>query len=258
MALLAVAVVLLPNPPAATADARRYIATKVLRNGKLETRSGIAWMNRTGAIVNISATEYRRRTGTRYLRTTRVPAKWKDAAIDHVFTKNGVRFFEPFPDDAPQYRAAVDAIVQGATAPVYIKRINKKVGRGLFAAENIKAGDVIGAYAGVVKSPRDACRSDYAWSLPLLLGKPGTDPGKPGKGRAELWPSLDGVDGNYLRFVNHSPDGLNVRPYQLFHQGMWHVIYRATRDIPKDAQLLTSYGQGYFSQRPGAELNLTP
>ena len=54
---------------------------------------------------------------------------------------------------------------------MYIKRVNKQVGRGLFAADTIRAGDVIGAYAGVVTDPRRARESDYVWQLSMLLAR---------------------------------------------------------------------------------------
>lgn len=256
LSLPMVGLVVVLQSPAVAADGRQHTSTKVIRGGQLETQPGISWMNRKGVIELISAKEYQRRTGTRYFQTVKVPGKWRELPIDEEYhKKHGCLMAPTIVEGDPQYRAAVDAVEKGATAPVYIKRVNRRVGRGLFAADAIRAGDVIGAYAGVVKSRGESRDSDYAWTLSTLVGKPGTNPKEPW-GRAWWIATVDGSNGNYLRFVNHSPPKQNVELNYFFHQGMWHAMYRATRDIQKGSQLLTDYGPSYFMARQGVETEL--
>ena len=123
-------------------------------------------------------------------------------------------------------------------APMYLKWISNIVGYGVFAAKNIKKGDFIGEYFGVLREmKRDCDNLDYAWYYTL----DGVD------GEKLI---VDGKDyGNELRFINHSNNPNTSRIDVLSKDNILHIVYKADRDIPKDTELTVSYGQGYFTSR---------
>jgi hypothetical protein len=135
-----------------------------------------------------------------------------------------------------------ESIEKGNLAPIYIKRINERLGFGVFAADEIKKDDFIGEYTGVVQIPeKDAGgemeegghESDFSW---YYLDKI--------KGGPEL--EINGrLEGNEMRFVNHS-DNFNVGVEHTIHDGYWIIFFKAARDIQKDEQLLISYGDDYW------------
>lgn len=55
--------------------------------------------------------------------------------------------------------------------------------------------------------------------------------------------------GNYHRFVNHDIKNQNVRAIVTPCRNRWYVIYVSSKPIPKDTELLTSYGAAYFDTR---------
>jgi len=135
-------------------------------------------------------------------------------------------------------------IEKGNLAPVYIKRINERLGFGVFAADKIKKDDFIGEYTGVVQIPeKDAgeemeqggYESDFSWYyLDKIKGGPDLE--------------INGrLEGNEMRFVNHS-DNFNVKVEHTIHDGYWIIFFKAARDIQNDEQLLISYGDDYWDE----------
>ncbi len=126
-------------------------------------------------------------------------------------------------------------------APVYIKKINDKIGFGLFANSQIKKDDYIGEYTGVVQIAEEktefydngSYETDFSWDFPDEVDS------------VEL--EINGrLEGNELRFVNHDiNDNLNVE--HTLHNGQWLIFFTAKRDIDKDEQLFVHYGDEYWS-----------
>lgn len=129
----------------------------------------------------------------------------------------------------------VESISNHYQAPVYIAFIGDDVGHGVFAEENIKKGQMIGEYTGIVKPVNFSNRVedfDYAWGFP-----------HPTKY------VIDSKDaGNFTRFVNHS-NHPNVEMMYVPIDNKWHLIYVANQDIKKDQQLLADYGRPYWRGR---------
>jgi len=129
-------------------------------------------------------------------------------------------------------------------APVYIKRIDKHIGHGVFAADIIKKDDFIGEYTGVVQvageeSGRElgggGYESDFSWYyLDDIEGGPVLEIN-----------SL--LAGNEMRFVNHST-APNVDVEHMLHLGLWVIFFKAARDIKSGEQLLISYGEDYWDE----------
>ena len=126
-------------------------------------------------------------------------------------------------------------------ASVYIKKINDKVGYGIFAAESIKKDDFIGEYAGVIQKAEKyteffedgGYETDFSWDYPDETGT------------VEL--EINGrLEGNELRFVNHNVNhNLNVE--HTLHKGQWLIFFTAKQDIEIDEQLFVHYGSEYWS-----------
>lgn len=130
------------------------------------------------------------------------------------------------------------AVAQKQYAPMYLKWISDVVGYGIYATKDIKTGDFIGEYTGVLRPVKDGSDNlDYAWYYTI-----------DGFDNQKL--VIDGKKvGNELRFINHASDPNTMRVDVLGHDGNFHVCYVATRDIPKDHQLTVSYGEGYWTSR---------
>ncbi|MEL6539587.1 MAG: SET domain-containing protein-lysine N-methyltransferase [Bacteroidota bacterium] len=129
----------------------------------------------------------------------------------------------------------------GATyePPVYVKWVNDKVGYGTFAARDIKKGEYVVEYTGLIVPENKT--TVWSWRYPIN----GTF-----AGYSRSF-SLDATDiGNEARFVNHSREN-NVSVLMVFakQQGSFHVIYYATRALKKDQEVLANYGTRYFRRR---------
>ena len=172
------------------------------------------------------------------------------ADSDTIDAKNmeyfGIRYLNHLEYAVPEHEAIekskqsianpyADLINQHYEAPIYIKFITKDVGYGIFAAQDIKKGELIGEYTGIVK-PVDFSKKkedfDYAWGFP-----------PPAKF------VVDSKDaGNFTRFINHS-NTPNVSMVYVLINNRWHLAYIANQDIKKDQQLLANYGKPYWQGR---------
>ncbi len=137
-------------------------------------------------------------------------------------------------------------------APIYIKKINDRMGFGVFAAKTIIKDEFIGEYAGVIQaSLEDSGRelseggyeSDFSW---YYLDKIKDAPPLEINGRLE---------GNEMRFVNHSHTP-NLEVEHTLHKGQWILFFKAKENIIKDDQLLISYGNEYWNDSDRKLLNV--
>jgi uncharacterized protein len=142
---------------------------------------------------------------------------------------------------ARRYGANID---RATIAPIYIRRIDKTIGLGVFADSDIREGAFIGEYAGVVQiAGKHTCcfkagkgyESDYSW---YYLDKLDKAPSLEINGRLE---------GNEMRFVNHGEEP-NLLVEHTLYRGQWVLFFVAARDIKKDEQLLISYGDSYWEE----------
>lgn len=132
-------------------------------------------------------------------------------------------------------------IESSTVAPVYIQKIDDKIGYGLFADELIKKGDFIGEYTGVIRISEDitetfedgSYETDFSWDYPDETGNTVLE--------------INGrLEGNELRFVNHNKQ-FNVNVEHTLHQGQWLIFFVAKQDIMANEQLFVSYGDEYWS-----------
>lgn len=134
-------------------------------------------------------------------------------------------------------------IQQKYESPWYMKYISKKVGYGIFAAADIKKGQLISEYVGIIydkktylnKLPYNA---NYCWSMIPHSSI-----------TTEVQFYVDAIKScNFTRFINHSYKP-NVTPLAIYTPEGYRMLYVACEDIAKDEQLLVNYGNGYWSHR---------
>ena len=127
-------------------------------------------------------------------------------------------------------------------APIYIRKINAKVGYGVFAGAELEKGAFIGEYTGVIQEAEEDAgqelddggfESDYSW---YYLEEIEQAPTLEINGRFE---------GNELRYVNHGRKP-NVEVEHILVDGYWVLFFKAARKIRADEQLLISYGKAYW------------
>ena len=152
-----------------------------------------------------------------------------------------------FKDNEREFRLLNDTygkdIAAGKTACLYIMKINRKIGYGLFAGGKIPEGALIGEYSGVVSVAKEAkpvrngkghYSSDYSWDYPPLY---------------DGCPPLEinaAKEGNPLRFVNHSFHP-NCAVDHTVVGGKWVLFFKTLTDVAKDTQLTVDYGEAYWS-----------
>lgn len=139
-------------------------------------------------------------------------------------------------------------IAQGYCADMHVKWINKKVEYGAYTEQDIKRGEMVTEYTGIVEEDTPFDQDNlYLWDYPTIIYK--NVPGKKRRKKIKFCVNAEKV-GNFARFINHS-----LRKYQnvgiqiVPHNNKWHVIYVARRDIKKGEQLLTYYGLEYWRDR---------
>lgn len=136
------------------------------------------------------------------------------------------------------YAHYMDDIHAKRRAPSCVKWVSDKVGFGVFATQDIKAGQFIQEYTGVLRLPNN--NNDdlmYAWTYPAI-------------GQHENNLCLDSkFEGNEIRFVNHSNHPNCSEITLVGHDKLFHVCYVAKFDIKSGQQILVSYGNQYWNAR---------
>ena len=118
-----------------------------------------------------------------------------------------------------------------------IKKINPVVGYGIIANQKIKAGTILGLYAGEVFIESTIRRDEtYIFDSGSIV------PGCPNL-------IIDAkYKGNELRFINSSQYYANCEPYNfLTPTGEKRIIYYVIKDIEQGEQILTDYGDYYWT-----------
>jgi len=125
-----------------------------------------------------------------------------------------------------------------SVADVSIRWIDETLGYGLFAEQNMEAGEFIGEYAGVVRRRSLFFRNynEYCFSYPT----------------SDVNFKKHIIDarnqGNELRYANHS-DEPNCEARCVLLDGILYIIVRAARDIAADAQITYDYSHHYWRKR---------
>ena len=143
-----------------------------------------------------------------------------------------------------QYGALID---QSFVIPMHIKWINKTVGHGVFTEIDLKRGDMVCEYTGVLCQDVADDENGYIWDYPTFNYE--VVPGK--KRRKKIRYCIDALqEGNFARFINHTiRKHQNVGVCIVPRNNLWHVIYVARKTIKAGQQLVTFYGTDYWRDR---------
>lgn len=127
---------------------------------------------------------------------------------------------------------------QGEIPSVEIRWIHQQIGYGLFASEPFKKWQYIGEYTGLLRRRNLFFPNinDYCFMYP------------------KYWLSTRAytIDsekhGNYTRFINHS-DFPNCESVAVFHDGVFHILFRAIKEIQAGEEFTYDYGGIYWLRR---------
>lgn len=182
--------------------------------------------------------QFFKRNGLVYLERTRVrwlPLLSMDLSKRNYYLENR----DYFEETARKYTRLIK---ESQMAPVYISKVDNKVGHGVYAASELERDEFIGEYTGVIQNAEETAgreldrggfESDYSW---YYLEEIEQAPALEINGRFE---------GNELRFVNHSTEP-NVDVEHTLVDGYWILFFKTTRKIKADEQLLINYGEAYW------------
>lgn len=135
-----------------------------------------------------------------------------------------------------------DALRRAVRPRLSIREVGNGVGLGLFADQDLRSGDLVGEYAGVIQENSDAppdvledghYLSDYSWNFPDEL---------PDGTEFEINAMHEG---NELRFANHSANP-NMAVDHTLVDGIFVTFFRMVQDCPHGTQLFVSYGDEYW------------
>lgn len=205
-----------------------------------------------GRVENISLKKFYRIFGARYSLHLRLPPVLPDSFLAACAKyRHKPALGEKMEAD---YR---NKIAVGRIAPSYIAKISAEVGFGLFALQDIKKGDMIGEYAGVLTRNWSPSVNRSGYFKPYLLRFP--------------FPTVYAIDsekeGNETRFINHSSKNDNAARLFILYRGVLRAIFVARKTILKHDQILLDYGKNYrwpsapskfsaFQNIPQKKLNL--
>ena len=138
-----------------------------------------------------------------------------------------------------------DSLRNCEVADVYLQKVNDTVGYGVFANSDIKPGDLIGEYSGLVCDDSVTRHDDdisYCHDYPYMRSSASID--------AKTM-------GNYTRFINHSHRA-NCSTMRVFVDGISRLAMIATCPIERGHQLLFYYGSGYWLYRRIVPADISP
>ncbi len=121
---------------------------------------------------------------------------------------------------------------------VAIKSVNEIIGYGVFALKNLKKGDFIGEYTGILRKRKKRKDQKNSYCFEYFIGEYKKTPY-----------TIDAKrQGNFTRFMNHKEKG-NCDSFLIFHEGIMKVILYANRDIQREEELCYDYGKDYWEKR---------
>jgi hypothetical protein len=223
---------------AISAQARGHRPSLQKRQGNHTSHTKI-WIEDDRGLGKISVHTFRERYGVKWTGRQLLGSGLTRASLGY---SDGMQSFDWQNLDAepridPRYvpSAAEARAIRGHTAPLYIGRVSREVGNGLFARGAIAKGEVIGEYTGVAR-PEDRAR-DRLNAYTFVY-----DPFR------SFFMVVDAKDrGNYLRFANHSTSHANAYSKMVYDAGAkrWHTLLIARQAIARGDQILFDYGRGY-------------
>ncbi len=129
-------------------------------------------------------------------------------------------------------------LAQGDIPDVAIRWMHEKIGYGLFTTKPFKKWQYIGEYTGILRRRSFLFPdiNDYCFMYPSqwIPTRSFTIDSK--------------KHGNYTRFINHK-DEPNCESVSVYHDGVFHILFRTIKDIPAGVELTYDYGGSYWERR---------
>lgn len=140
---------------------------------------------------------------------------------------------EMYQHRANMYSKAIEAQQR---ASMYVAWVSDNVGWGVFAQKDIREGEFIQEYVGVIERVDKDFDATYAWDLCPFATK-------------DILAVDSRLAGNEMRFVNHSNHPNILSLVIITKDNTFHVCYVANAFIKAGEQLLVSYGNSYWVSR---------
>lgn len=131
---------------------------------------------------------------------------------------------------------------------LYLKRVPRK-GRGVFCRSAIKKGETLEVTPAVVLGPRATTYADktllenYTFVVGDISARQKKRAGIAGKSA-----NASAVVFGILTFCNHGEEPNAEIEWEERGDTVYYTL-KATRDIPKNTEICTSYGNGWFADR---------
>jgi SET domain-containing protein len=123
-----------------------------------------------------------------------------------------------------------------------IKYISPQIGHGLFAAEPIAPGQLIGEYTGIVRSIQQSQDQNNHYLMYLLPETLWWDMLSHGTTINKESLVIDArYKGNETRFINHSSTAPNLKLITAYSNGQFYKLFISTREIKKSEELRFDY-----------------
>lgn len=153
----------------------------------------------------------------------------------------------------PEVIAFAPQVINKTHALVMIKKINDRIGYGVFAQQPIAPGAVVGEYTGnILQHSQVYGRSLDDTRYVMELGPFGVD--IVSDIRYDLYIDAKSA-GNFTRFINHSYQP-NLTEKLVFAKGLWHILLVANASIATGTQLSIDYGHLYWQARKITPIDL--
>ncbi len=120
-----------------------------------------------------------------------------------------------------------------------VRRIDREIGLGVFAAERIAPQTFLGEYTGLIRQKRRAHDGESVYSFSYTAWRVGKNP----------YVISSETMGNFTRFINHSDDP-SAEPVCVLWRGMPRIILISLREIAKGGQIHFDYGNIFWEQVP--------
>ncbi|MGM0440164.1 MAG: SET domain-containing protein-lysine N-methyltransferase [Chlamydiota bacterium] len=130
-------------------------------------------------------------------------------------------------------------IQSGFVQDISIRWIDDVLGFGAYAEKDLAAWEYIGEYTGFIKRKHFFFSNinAYCFAYPTAYVH-------------WLKYTIDSQQqGNQTRYINHSDYPNSEATAVYCDDGLFHIIFRAIKDIPRGTQITTDYGFIYWSKR---------
>lgn len=130
---------------------------------------------------------------------------------------------------------------------LYLKEVPKK-GRGVFCTTNIRAGEILETTPAILLNEKDTLTVDKTALVNYTFVMGGITKRLRQKNGIKDTADCSSVIMGIASFCNHG-EVQNAEIIWQEDQGTLYYMLKAIKNIPKDTEICTSYGDGWFDDR---------